>query len=138
LEALSLGDQFLAEKSILLLEDEYLIAMDVEQLCRDHGAGRVAIARSLEEAERLRESGDHFDIAVIDVMLGNVPTLDFAARLEKLGIPFVFATGYIDIEEIGGHFPEVGMVKKPYRGEDLIDAMRTALAGRAVRASSIL
>ena len=30
---------------ILVLEDEFLIAMDVEQLCRDHGAEDVAVAR---------------------------------------------------------------------------------------------
>ena len=30
---------------ILILEDEFLIAMDVEQLCRDHGAADVVIAR---------------------------------------------------------------------------------------------
>ena len=30
---------------ILLLEDEFLIAMDVEQLCRDHGAADVAVAQ---------------------------------------------------------------------------------------------
>ncbi|TIX20809.1 MAG: response regulator, partial [Mesorhizobium sp.] len=29
---------------ILVLEDEFLIAMDVEQLCRDYGAGDVVIA----------------------------------------------------------------------------------------------
>ncbi|TIX32026.1 MAG: response regulator, partial [Mesorhizobium sp.] len=32
---------------ILVLEDEFLIAMDVEQLCRDHGAAEVTIAREI-------------------------------------------------------------------------------------------
>ena len=62
---------------ILVLEDEFLIAMDVEQLCRDHGALDVAVARSLEEIA----DGLAFDAAIVDVLLGGVSTFDFAARL---------------------------------------------------------
>ena len=33
---------------ILILEDEFLIALDVEQLCRDHGATDIIVERDLE------------------------------------------------------------------------------------------
>ncbi len=68
---------------ILVLEDEFLIAMDVEQLCRDHGAVDVTVARSLEEIGE----GLDVDAAIIDVLLNGVSTLDFAAGLEETGIP---------------------------------------------------
>ena len=64
---------------ILVLEDEFLIAMDVEQLCRDHGAVEVIVARSLEEIA----DGLDFDAAIVDVLLGGVSTFGFAARLKE-------------------------------------------------------
>lgn len=107
---------------ILVLEDEFLIAMDVEQLCRDHGAVDVAVARGLEEiGERL-----DFDAAIIDVLLDGVSTLDFAARLKEAGTPFVFASGYTDNGEVAKRFPGVTLVGKPYSGNDLIEAVAIA------------
>lgn len=114
---------------ILVLEDEFLIAMDVEQLCRDHGAADVTIVRDLAEIDR-RDELSRFDAAIVDLMLGGASTLDFAARLRNAGIPFVFASGHSDSEEIEGSFPEVQLVAKPYSGDDLIEAVATA-CGRA-------
>jgi CheY-like chemotaxis protein len=104
---------------ILVLEDEFLIAMDVEQLCRDHGAAEVKIAGRLEEVGESAE----VDAAIIDVLLGGVPTFDFAARLQDAGTPFVFASGYTDDEEVAKRFPGVPMVGKPYSGNDLVEAV---------------
>lgn len=107
---------------ILVLEDEFLIAMDVEQLCRDHGAIDVIAARSLEEV------GDRlvFDAAIIDVLLNGVSTFDFADRLKDAGTPFVFASGYTDNAEVAKRFPGVAMVGKPYSGDDLVKAVASA------------
>lgn len=114
--------QPLADLRILILEDEFLIAMDVEQLCRDHGAADVFISRSVIEAETL----EGFDAAIIDLMLGGVSTIGFASRLQERGVPFVFASGYTDVEEITEKFPEVTFVGKPYAGDDLIGAVAAA------------
>jgi CheY-like chemotaxis protein len=115
---------------ILVLEDEFLIAMDVEQLCRDHGAENVVIVRSLEE---MAPDASEFDAAIIDVLLGGVSTLEFAARLRDENRPFVFASGYTDNQEIARLFPGVALIGKPYSGTDLIEAV--ALACSRVRGS---
>lgn len=107
---------------ILLLEDEFLIAMDVEQLCREHGAVEVAVVRSLEE---LRDALE-FDAAIIDVFLGGVSTFDFAEALRQAGKPFVFASGYTDNAEVATRFPGVTLVGKPYAGNDLVEAVAIA------------
>ncbi|QND68322.1 response regulator [Mesorhizobium loti] len=114
---------------ILVLEDEFLIAMDVEQLCRDHGAGDVVIARDLTEVDG-REVATQFDAAIVDLMLGGASTLDFASGLRAAGVPFVFASGYSDADEIKASFPGVRLVGKPYSGEDLVQAVAAA-CGRA-------
>lgn len=113
---------------ILLLEDEFLIAMDVEQLCRDHGASEVTIMRSLAEIDR-QNPATQFDVAIIDLMLGGESTLDFAKSLYNRKIPFVFASGYSDGAEIETDFPGVMLVGKPYSGADLVEAV-AASCGR--------
>lgn len=115
----------LAGLRILILEDEFLIAMDVEQLCRDHGATDVVIARELSEIDEGQLSSS-FDAAVVDLMLGGVSTLDFAGQLRHAGVPFVFASGYSDSEELNVTFPGIRLVAKPYSGDDLVTALAAA------------
>jgi CheY-like chemotaxis protein len=115
---------------ILVLEDEFLIAMDVEQLCRDHGATEVVIARNLTEVDS-GTIASQFDAAIVDLMLSGVSTLDFASGLRDTGVPFVFASGYSDADEINTSFPGVRLVTKPYSGEDLVEAVAAA-CGRVV------
>jgi DNA-binding response OmpR family regulator len=112
----------LAGCRILILEDEYLIAMDVEQLCRDHGAEDAILIGDLDALET-ELAGLRFDVAVIDAMLNGRSTLDFARRLRERSIPFVFATGYDDAAERFADFPGIPVVGKPYGGRELIDAI---------------
>jgi DNA-binding response OmpR family regulator len=119
----------LAGLRILVLEDEFLIAMDVEQLCRDHGAGEVVIARDLAEIDQ-QKTVTQFDAAIIDLMLGGASTRDFALQLLQSGVPFIFASGYSDVDEIKASFPGIRLVTKPYSGDDLVEAVAVA-CGRA-------
>lgn len=118
-------DANLAGARLLLLEDEFLIAMDVEQLFLDQGVTTVLICRSLAEAHAVRES---FDAAILDVMLSGENTLTFAAGLKDRGIPFIFASGYTAREDIAKNFPGVTVVSKPYSGDDLVGAVAAAMA----------
>jgi CheY-like chemotaxis protein len=117
-----MASKLLTDLRILVLEDEYLIAMDVEHLCLEQGAAAVTIARSLEEVE----AGASFDAAVLDLMLSGHSTLDFADELKERGVPFVFASGYGDRKDIAVRFPGVPIVVKPYAGADLIEALAAA------------
>jgi CheY-like chemotaxis protein len=119
---------------VLLLEDEALIALDVEQLCRDAGAADVTVVHDLSQlGEGGVQPGDH-DAAVIDVMLRGTPTVEAARRLKADGMPFVFATGYVDRSDIFDEFPGITVVGKPYAGEDLVEALGRAVARSRARA----
>lgn len=117
---------------ILILEDEFLIAMDVESLCRDHGATAVTIAQEMPETGPQKPD---FDAAILDIMIGGESTLPFARMLQEQGIPFIFASGYTDSEEILTPFPGVTLVGKPYSGDELIEAVALA-CGRIARSGS--
>jgi CheY-like chemotaxis protein len=126
-----LANPTLTGKSVLVLEDEFLIAMDVEQMCRDHGAREVAIMRSIADAEAALASGAVYDAAIVDVMLSGNPTLDFAQRLRAEGVPFVFATGYAQSEDLFEAFPGVTVVAKPYAGDAIVEAITSSIARKA-------
>ena len=117
---------------VLLLEDEFLIAMDVEQLCRDHGAADVAIVASIAEAETHESAGD-FDAAIVDLMLAGQSTLDFARRLMDRSVPFVVASGYGGRSDVTAALPGITIVEKPYAGDDLVRALAAA-CGRMTQA----
>ena len=120
-----LADMPLNGLHILVLEDEFLIAMDLEQLCRDHGAAEITISRSLDQFVAMSALG--FDAAIVDLRLAGVSTLDFAGRLVREGIPFVFATGLGATEETARLFPGTPLVAKPYAGEELVATLAEAV-----------
>lgn len=110
---------------ILLLEDESLIAMDVEQLCRDHGARLVDPVASLAQIDHGNLAA-RYDAAIVDLMLAGQSALDFAAQLKRQDIPFVVASGYTSAQEIDLLLPGTLVVEKPYSGDDLVEALGAA------------
>lgn len=112
---------------ILILEDESLIALDVEQLCREHGATDIIVKRDLSGLES-NDALDGFDVAIVDLMLSGVSAVPFAERLRASNRPFLFTTGFTDIE-VARAFPGIRAVGKPYAGSELVEAIAAA-AGR--------
>jgi DNA-binding NtrC family response regulator len=113
--------------SIMLLEDQMLIAMDVEGMLADHGFTRLSTVNSAADARRLVERGG-IAFAVLDVNLGSETSLPIAAELRRRGIPFVFATGYGEGNIIPPEFADVPVVRKPYEANGLLSAISRALA----------
>lgn len=115
---------------VLVLEDEVLIAMDVEQHCRDCGAAHVTLIRSLDQLGPDPFASAPIHAAILDVMLAGRTTVDFARKLLKREIPFVFATGYVDIDEVLEGLTQVELVHKPYSGAALMAALAVAIKRR--------
>ena len=100
---------------VLILEDEFLIAMDVEQLCRDNGAEDVTILRTLKDFREPADGGPASRRRHRRPDAGRRFTVDFAKRLRYRATgPFIFASGYTDFNELRAGFPGVVLVGKPY------------------------
>jgi CheY-like chemotaxis protein len=113
--------------SVLLLEDEFLIAMDAERILEELGVNRIAVTATLADAERAADSGA-FELALLDVNINGEMSLPLARRLRERGVPVVLASGY---ELQRRDLPEGTVcVSKPYTEDALKDAIFTALAGR--------
>lgn len=119
---------------VLVLEDEFLIAMDVEQMCRDNGAADVVIARRIDGLGRDPFAGESVDVAILDVRLGSETTTGFAGLLHARGIPFIFATGYVHDDRVfagaGYDFTQVPVLLKPFTEKELIGALARAISPR--------
>jgi DNA-binding response OmpR family regulator len=83
----------LAGRSILVVEDEPLICLDITSRLRDAGA-HVLAASHLEKAMRLADRPD-LSAGVLDFNLGAVDSSPVCWRLVERHVPFLFHTGRV-------------------------------------------
>lgn len=102
--------------AVLVVEDEPLIALDIEDALSASGAV-VTIARSLGEA-RLRLAEAPPDMILLDVVLPDGRSFELAQELLALGIPFAFLTGYD--HGIPDSLRAVRVVEKPFSTDVLL------------------
>ncbi len=116
--------------ALLLVEDEYLIALDAEEMLRELGAKTIEVVGTFEDAQT-RTSEGTYDLAVLDVNINGKFSYPLAANLKSRGIPFVFATGYGRHDHTLGEFQGTVCVSKPYTIDRLEKALRAALSESA-------
>jgi PAS domain S-box-containing protein len=119
----------LAGRRVLLVEDELLVAMEMEEALRDLGCEVLGPAATVEEALRLAlaEAG-RIDAAVLDVNLAGRPSFPVADLLAGRGVPVVFATGYGDLPD-GRLAGAINLLlRKPLGRGDLEGALSRMLA----------
>jgi DNA-binding response OmpR family regulator len=114
---------------VLIVEDEFLIALDYESGFRDAGAEIVGPLRKLAEA--LATPLDSFDAAVLDAKLEDGFCYPFAMRLLEAGIPFVIATGR-SRDDLPEELKGVPCLDKPLDAETLVHTLtaRAAVLGK--------
>lgn len=110
--------------TVLVVEDNMIIALEAEEVLMALGAEAVDMAASVREALRLIERSPP-DRALLDVNLGTETSMPVARRLAELGIPFAFATGYGESFEVPAEIGDVPVIKKPYGA----DSLRRAFGG---------
>lgn len=115
-------------KRILIVEDEMLVAMNLEDDLLSLGFEVVGPAMRLETALELARTAG-IDGAVLDINLHGGRSYPVATILRDRGIPFIFATGYGHAEQVDA-FADVTTLAKPYRTEDLAKALDEAISER--------
>ncbi|EJT04626.1 HWE histidine kinase domain-containing protein [Rhizobium sp. CCGE 510] len=113
--------QPLSGLKVLLVENNLIIAMDGEDILRRLGAD-VATAPTVAEAMEIL-AGHSFDLALLDVNLGDETSFGIADRLAADGVPFVFATGYGEgIAQANSH-SDAPVLQKPYTMEGVMNTL---------------
>ena len=122
----AVGPETAADSRIVVAEDNLIIAMEFESLLRDAGFGDVEIVNDAKNALRAAESRP--DLAVLDINLGDETTLSAARRLNEMGVPIVFVSGYGDAGTDEVHRLAFALLTKPVRAEKLVETVRRALS----------
>jgi CheY-like chemotaxis protein len=121
------SDGIARDLPILLLEDQMLIAMDVEAMLSGRGFSAIATASTVTQAlKSIERSPPAF--AILDVNLGDGTSIPVAEALTARGIPFIFATGYGEGGMIPVEFETVPVLRKPYEVEALMRTLSRLLS----------
>ena len=121
----------LTGRRVLVVEDEALVSMLVEDELRDAGAEVLGPAPTVDHALQLIEAAaadGGLGAAVLDINLDGQHVGPVADRLAALGVPFVFATGYGENCDTGGH-GAAPILSKPFSPDRLVvivEALATA------------
>ncbi|WP_207538914.1 HWE histidine kinase domain-containing protein [Sabulicella rubraurantiaca] len=107
--------------TVLLVEDNLIIALETEDLLINLGARSVETAASAEGAFRLLQELRP-DLAILDFNLGHGNSVPVAERLQAMGVPFVFATGYGEASFISDAMENVPVLQKPFEADSLLAA----------------
>ena len=109
--------------AVFAVEDEALIAMELEGMLQDLGHEVIGPTATVATALSLLRSSVP-DVAVIDANLGGVSAAPIVEALREREIPVILASGYEtrELRQLGleGH-----LVKKPYSARDLAKGIAT-------------
>ena len=123
----------LSGRRVLVVEDEPLASMLIEDELRNAGATILGPARSVADALRLVEAAaadGGISVAVLDINLDGRHVAPVADRLAALRVPFLFATGYRDGCDTGGH-GAAPTLHKPFGSQRLIIAVQALASASA-------
>ena len=107
-----------APERMLVLEDNMIIALDLEDMLTRLGVKQVTVASSVAQAmDALAEGLPPF--AILDVNLGQETSFPIAEVLQAAGVPFAFGTGFGDSAAFPNRFKETPVLQKPYSAESV-------------------
>jgi DNA-binding response OmpR family regulator len=112
-------------KTILIVEDRALIAVDIETALDELGASSIVTAGGGESFSPTAAALSRFDLAIVDIHSRSASGSDLASNLDGYGVPVIFLTtdpGSNGIPVFAGRH---AVVQKPFTYEDL----RAAIAG---------
>lgn len=119
----------LAHCCILLVEDEYMLAADLQNELEDMGATVLGPEASVEGALRCVSKEARIDAAVLDVNLGGEFVFPVADALLARQVPFIFSSGYHD-GLTRERYPDVVNCPKPINMRLLVRTMRDLLSSQ--------
>lgn len=117
----------LSGRTILVVEDNYMLAQDNSEALKRAGA-KVLGPFSSEEEAGICAQQEAADCAVLDINLGDGPSFILADELRDHGVPFLFVTGY-DAEAIPAKYSDVPRLEKPFAENRMIETVRRLCAG---------
>jgi DNA-binding response OmpR family regulator len=121
---------------ILVLEDEALIALDLEDLLVARGFTVVGpFSTAADALASLDQTKLH--AALLDVHLRRETSFEVGRELNRRGIPFAFMTGFVDADLLPADLKGTPLILKPWNEKDVLSFLAT-VAGEGNNAANEL
>ena len=128
-----------SDYKILIVEDEYIIANDLEIILHSAGYPVIGIAKSVSKAKALIEE-ERPDMVLLDIYLkGGETGIELAKELEQSNIPFIYTSANDNqsvLESVKDTKPS-GYIVKPFRKKDILSALQTGRTLHAQRSEPV-
>ena len=111
---------------VLVVEDEFIIALDVAETVRDLGYALEGPYADKEHAFHAIEH-DLPDCAILDVFTGDGEVYPLADALTEAGVPIIFHSGHVSPSEVRARYPGAWACAKPCSPDKLIDVLHQAV-----------
>lgn len=121
----------LTGERLLIVEEEFLIALDIQRVMESAHAARTVFARNFTEAAALADRFSEFDLAIVTPPRRGSVDQEVADRLATAG-PAVVVCSAAQVS-LAGELVGSEIVYKPFADEDLLTACRRALERRGRR-----
>ncbi|EYD73369.1 HWE histidine kinase domain-containing protein [Limimaricola hongkongensis] len=122
------GEARLEGRRVMVVEDEFLIAISLEMALGEQGALVEGPYTKLAEARQAVSTRP--DAAVLDVRLGTESSLPLARDLTALGVPLLFVTGNVDGEKLKQEFPDSEVLSKPVSEDRVVAELKRLIERR--------
>jgi DNA-binding response OmpR family regulator len=107
---------------ILVVDDEFLIATNIEMALSDAGAEVVSV--STISAALLGAEAEILSAAILDYRLGRRTTEAVADILAGRGVPFIFHSGQALPDDVRARYPNVRVLPKPIGMSAFVEGIR--------------
>src|SRR5437773_1561254 len=113
----------LAGLRVLVVEDQALVALDIEALLTDEGAEVIGPATNMADALRLIGLND-VDAATVDFVLRDGRAYPLVDKLMAIKVPLVFVTA-CGADELPPRYGSIPRIDKPFMSKNLVDQLAT-------------
>lgn len=114
--------QQLPGKRILIVEDNPILAYDLEDIVGETGAQTIGPALDLPTGLQLARE-NNLDAALLDIDLGTERVWPLARELAEHTVPFVFISARCQQDELPDDFRGHLCIEKPARTEEIIQTL---------------
>jgi CheY-like chemotaxis protein len=118
----------LTGQTILIVEEEFLIALDIQRVLESLKARQTVFARTAGEALNLSDKWTDYGLALVEFRDGDQDSLELARGLRDTGCRLVLTTSDVTLRRGTTEMPDTPVIIKPFLEEELASAVEKALA----------